>query len=211
MPQSGTFSSQSNEESGDDGREGAGYGASVNRKASGTITHDATRNSTGSLDGTAQEGCATFLLHGRIEGGLATHKRAVCDAGGVGKGRSELDVLVEDIAGARPAQLVCGKGGLDAKECEVFFLELFQVRDDHLLFTAARVLGSNRCPKTAGGGFCRTGEEALAGSIRRGPYFENAIVSAIVFGTDGLRQGVEGVEDVISADHVRVERCGELV
>ena len=165
MPQSGTFSSQSNEEPSNDGREGAGYGASVNRKASGTIAQDATRNSTGSLDGTAQEGCATFLLYGRVEGGLATHKRAVCDARSVGEGRSELDVLVEDIAGARLAQIVRGKGGLDAKENEIFLLELFQVGNDHLLFTAARILGSNRLPKTVGRGFCRTGEEVLVGSI----------------------------------------------
>ena len=144
MPQSGTFNSQSDEETGDDGREGASCSASADLSVSGTVAHDAAGNATGSLDRTAQEGSTTFLLHGRIEVGLATHERAVCNARSVGKGGSELNVLVEDIAGAWLAQRFRGKGGLNTEEDQVLVLELFQVWDNHLLFTAARVLGRKR-------------------------------------------------------------------
>jgi len=77
MLQSGTFSSQSNEETSDDGGESAGDGASVDRQVGGTVAQDATGNSTGSLDRTAQEGGATFILNGFVELGLAAQKRAV--------------------------------------------------------------------------------------------------------------------------------------
>ena len=71
---------------------------------------DITRNAAGSLDGAAQEGCATFLLDGIVKVGLPTHEGAVCNTGSVRDGRHELDVLVEDIPGAGFAQLIGGKG-----------------------------------------------------------------------------------------------------
>ena len=99
VSQHGTFNSQSNEETSDDGKESTSGGASIDRKISGTV-YEAVRNATSGLDRTAEERSAAFLLYGVVEVGLATHERAICYAGGVGDGRHKLDILVEDIAGA---------------------------------------------------------------------------------------------------------------
>lgn len=189
MPQSGTSSSQSNKETGNYGRESTSDGTGIDRKIGGAV-HDAIGNATGSLDGAAQEGSTAFILDGRVKGGLATHQRAVVNARSVGEGGSELDVFVEDIAGAGLAQLVSGKRGLDAKEDQVFALELIQVGDDHLLLGAAGV---------------------LVGTRAVGSSFENAVLSIVAFATDGLGHRIEGVENVVSADYVGIGGGGEFV
>jgi len=210
MPQSRTSNSQSDEETGDDSRKGASDGAGVDRKVSSPAAQNTTGNSTSGLDGAAQEGCTTLLLNGFVEVGLAPHKGAVCDAGSVGEGGSELDVLVEDVAGTGLAELLSGKRGLNAKEDQVCTLELFQVGDDHLLLGTARVLGSKRLPEAIGGR--RTGgEEVLAGSRVGGANLENTVVSVVGLGADGLGQREEGVENVVSADHVGIGGGSELI
>jgi len=205
MLQSGTLSSQSNEETGDDGRESAGNCASVDRKISGIVAQDATGNATGSLDRVAQEGGATFLLNGLVELDLATQKRAVRGARSVGDGRHELSVFIEDVAGTGLAQLLSWKRGLNAKQKKVFALELFQVGDDHLLLAAARILGSERQPKIVGGrGFFRAGGEEVLAGFQCGSNFKNAVVSAVGFGADSPGKRVEDVKDIVSAEHIGV-------
>ena len=140
------------------------------------------------MDGAAQEGSTALLLDGLIEVGLVAQQEALRYAGAVGKGGSELNVWGEDVASAGLAQLLRGKRGLDAEEGQVRALELLQVGDDHLLIVpaglASRVIGSD---------------------------FENAVVSIVTLGTDGLGQREESVEDVVSADHVGIGRGSEFV
>jgi len=119
LPRSGSFSSQSNEETANNDEEGASDRASVDRKTSGTAVQDVASNPASSLDGAAQEGSATLLLYGIVKVGLPTHERAIWYAEGVGDGRHELNVLVEDIAGAGLAQLIGAKGGENSKEDQV--------------------------------------------------------------------------------------------
>ena len=83
MSQRGVPSSQSGEETSDDGKESTGNGTSVDRQISGTPVNDVVGNAT-SLGGVAGEGSTASLLYGIVKVGLVTRERAVLNAGSIG-------------------------------------------------------------------------------------------------------------------------------